>query len=138
MINYQTFLDSFFIIVSTTRFLSTFDQTSHQFIFRNFQIKHDRNFLTAYFQHFFQSFCLSDCTWETIENNTFAILEAIEYASQDIYHQSVWNQLTVVDISFGSFTQFCTILDFCTQNVTCRDVVQTIFLYDTSTLSSFT
>ena len=64
--------------------------------------------------------------------------KAIIYACEDVDHQLVWNQLTIVDITLSSLTKFCTVLDFITEYITCRNVTETIFLDHLVALSTFT
>ena len=89
MVNHQTFLDCLFVIIRTTRFLTAFDKTGHQFVFGNFQVQHNRHFLSTFVQHLLQCFSLGDGTGKAVENNTLAVFEAIEYTCKYINHQSI-------------------------------------------------
>ena len=40
-------------------------------------------------------------TASAVENHAFAILEAVEYACQNINHQLIGDQLALVDITFS-------------------------------------
>ena len=63
--------------------------------------------------------CLK-AAWETIEDDTCVILtEAVVYTCENVNHQLVWNQLTIVDITLSSLTKLSTVLDFVTKYVTC-------------------
>ena len=125
----ETLLDSLLVVVRTTTLLATINQASHQLILRNSQLNHSSHLVTTLSQHFLQSLSLWSSTWETIEDNTLVILtETIIYASEDINHQFIRNQLTIVDVPLSSLTEFCTVFDFITQYVTCRNVTETIFL----------
>ena len=120
MIYVETLLDSLLVIVRATAFLTTVDQASHQLILRNSQLNHGSYLVTTLSEHLLQSLSLWSSTWETIKDNTLVVLtEAIIYASEDVDHQLVWNLLTIVDITLGSLTKLCTVLDFVTKNVTC-------------------
>ena len=83
--------------------------------------------MTAVGQHLLQSFGLRDGTWETIEDDSLVILaETIVHTGQDVNHEFVGNQLSLINISLGSLAQFRTVLDFTAQHVTRGDVSQTI------------
>jgi hypothetical protein len=56
-------------------FLSTLNQASHQFFFRNIQVQHNRYFLSTVGQHHLQRFCLGDGTRKSIENDTLCFLK---------------------------------------------------------------
>ena len=118
MINKKTFLDSLFIVIGTTGIFTTFDEAGHQFVFRYIQVKHNAYSLISFSKHFLQSLCLCNRTGETVEDYTFAVFEAVEYTCKDINHQFIRDQLTLIDITFSCFAQFCAVFDFCTQHVT--------------------
>lgn len=64
---------------------------------------------------------------ETVEDDSFVILaETIVHTGQDVNHEFVGNQLSLVDIGLGSLAQLRTILNFTAQHVTRGDVSQTI------------
>src|SRR5574344_382835 len=139
MIYIETLLDSLLVIIRATAFLTTVDQTSHQLILRNSQLNHGSNLMTTLSQHLLQSLSLWSGTWKTIKNHTLMLFtKAIIYACENVDHQLVWNQLTIVDITLSSLTKFCTVLDFITEYIPCRNVTETIFLDHLVALSTFT
>ena len=139
MINIETLLDSLLVIIRTAAFLTAVNQASHQLILRNSQLNHRSDLMTTLRKHLLQSLSLWSGTWETIEDYTSVILtEAIVYTCEDVDHQLVWNQLTIVDITLSCLTKFCTVLDFVTKYVTCRNVTETILLDHLVALCAFT
>ena len=95
--------------------------------------------MTTLRKHLLQSLSLWSGTWETVEDYTSVILtEAIVYTCEDVNHQLVWNQLTIVDITLSCLTKFCTVLDFVTKYITCRNVTETILLDHLVALCAFT
>ena len=136
MINDETFLDGLFVVVGTAGLLSALDEACHQFLFGHLEVEHHAYCLITFGKHLFQGFCLGDGTGETVEDDAFAVLKAVEYAGQDVDHQFVGDQLALVDVAFGGLAQFGTVLDFCTEHIAGRDVVETVLFYYSITLCS--
>ena len=129
MIDNETLLDGLFVIIGTTALLATQDETLHQLIFRNIELQHGCHLVTALTEHLLQSLSLRNGAGETIEDNTGMILaKAVIDRGEDTDHQFVGNQLAVVDELLGCLTQLCTILNLCAQNITRRDMVQSVLL----------
>ena len=56
------------------------------------------------------------------------LAEAVIYACENVNHQLVGDELSVVDKSLGSLAEFCSVLDFSAEHVTSRDMVEAILL----------
>ena len=129
MIDDEALLDGLFVIIGTTALLATQDETLHQFILRYIELQHGCHLVTALTEHLLQSLSLRNGAGETVEDNTGMILaKAVIDRGEDADHQFVGNQLAVVDELLGCLTQLCTILNLCAQNVTRRDMVQSVLL----------
>ena len=136
MINIQSWLDCFQIVIRTAWNLATFQQTFDQFIFVCLKVQHNGNICSTFIQHFFQSFCLRDRTRETVEDDAFGVHLAVQNLGQHVNDQFVRNQLSLFDVIFSNLTQLCLVLHFRTQNITCRNMVQTIFFNNQFALCS--
>ena len=128
VIDHEALFDSLLVVVGTSALLSAQNQALHQFIFGHGQFNHGSYLVATLVEHLFQGLCLWDRAGETIEDDTLVLTsERVVYRCQDAYHQVVGNQLTVVDIALSRLAKFCTLLDFCTKYITCRDMLQSIF-----------
>src|SRR5574344_700378 len=127
MIHVKTFLYRFLIIIATTALLSAKNKTLHQFFLRYIKFNHCSDFVSTLSKHFLQSFCLRNRTWEAIKNDAFVFFaKTVINTCKNINHKLIWNKLTLVYITFGCFPEFCTVLNFITQHITCRNMLETI------------
>lgn len=138
VVNIEPLLDCLFVIIRTAALLSTENQTVHQLVLGNEEFNHGSHVMTAISQHLLQCFSLRDSTWETVEDNPLMLLaEAVVNAGKNINHQLIRNELTIIYVSLGCFTQSRTVLDFVTEDIPRRDVTETILPDHLVTLGTF-
>ena len=118
MINHEALLDGLLVVVGTAALLSALDEAIHQFLLGHVEVKHHRDALSACGQHLLQRFSLRNGAGKSVENHTFALLEAIQLGSQHIHDEVVWQQLTLVDVALGHLAQLGVVLDFSAKHVT--------------------
>ena len=83
--------------------------------------------MTTLSEHLLQCLGLRDRTGETVEDHAFVLFaEAVVDAGQNVDHQVVGDQLTVVDIFFCCLAQLSAVLDLVAQHVAGRDMFETI------------
>ena len=137
VINVEALLDSLSVVVRASALLTALDKTSHQLVLRNVEFNHGSYLVSALCEHLLQSLSLWDCAREAVEDNALMLFaEAVIHTCEDVYHQLVWDELSVVDKAFSSLAKFCFVLDFVAKNVACRDVVETILLNHQVALSA--
>ena len=100
------------------------------------EVQHNGNIGSTFVQHFFQCLSLRDSTGETIEDDAFGVHLAVQNLSQHVNDQFIRNQLSFFNVIFSNLTQLCLVLHFRTQNITCRDMIQTIFFNNQFALCS--
>ena len=138
MVNVETLLDGLFVVVASSALLSAEQEALHQFVFRHVQLNHGCHLVSAFGKHLFQGFCLRDSAGETVEDDTLMLLaETVVNTGEDINHQFIGDELSVVDIAFGCLAQFCSVLDLAAEHVARRDVVETILLNHLVALRAF-
>ena len=95
--------------------------------------------MAALGKHFLQSLSLRDGAGEAIKDDTLVVgTKTVIDAGEDIDHQFVGNQLTLVDIALGRLTKFRSVFDLATQHITRGDVAQTVLLNQFVTLRALT
>ncbi len=114
--------------------LSAQDEALHQFVLGHVEVEHHAHLLSAFGQHLLQGFGLCDGAGEAVEDDALGVLEAVQRAGQDVDNQLVGQELSLVDIAFGGFAQFGSVLDFGTQHVARGDVVDAILRYNSLAL----
>ena len=98
--------------------------------------QHDADGLSALGQHLLQRLGLCDGAGESVEDDTFRVLQPVQCGGQHIHDEVVRQQLALVNVALGRLAQFGAVLDLCTQHVARRDVVDAILGYDSLTLRS--
>ena len=136
MVDHEAFLYGFLVVVGAAALLPAQDEAFHQLVLGHLQVEHEGHGLSAFGQHLFQGLGLGDGAWEAVEDDAFRVLEAVEHAGQDVYHQRVGDELSLVYVAFGGLAQFGAVLYLGTQHVSRRDVVDAILLYYSLALCS--
>ena len=75
-------------------------------------------------EHLFERFGLGNGAGKTVEDDTGLFGEGIVGGGEDVDHQRIGDELTVVDIAFGRATQFGVGFDFGAEYVAGGDVVE--------------
>ena len=120
VINVETLLDCLCVVVRATALLTALHETSHQLVLRHVKLNHGSHLVSALCEHFLQSLSLRDSAWEAVEDYALVLLaEAIIHTCEDVDHQLVGDELSVVNEALGSLAKFCSVLNLTTENVAC-------------------
>ena len=139
MIDIETLLDGLLIVVAASGLLAAKQETLHQLILWYEQLDHSCHLMAALGKHLLQSLSLRDGAGEAIKDDTLVVgTKTVIDAGEDIDHQFVGNQLTLVDIALGRLTKFRSVFDLATQHITRGDVAQTVLLNQFVTLRALT
>lgn len=111
MIDIETLLDGLLIVVAASGLLAAKQETLHQLILWYEQLDHSCHLMAALGKHLLQSLSLRDGAGEAIKDDTLVVgTKAVIDAGEDIDHQFVGNQLTLVDIALGRLAKFRSVL----------------------------
>ena len=106
MINHQSFLNRFEVVVAATALQAALNQAVNQLCLINLKTKHDVHLGTTLFKHSLQRLGLRNGARETVENHAFldGFSVIVEHAVEDANHQVVGNEFSVADVGISSFT----------------------------------
>ena len=127
VIDLETLVDGLLIVVRTPLLHGTVQQASHQDILRDHELYHDAHVVSTLGEHRFQRLHLSYRAGKAIEDDALAAAALIVRSSQNVYHQRIGNQLSVVNVAFGNLAQLASGLDFATQHIARGDMSEAIF-----------
>ena len=108
MIYVEALLDHLLIVVRTTAFLATVDQTGDELLFRHFETYDRVEFAAALLKQFLQSLGLRDCTRETVEDNAVFGFGVFKLGVENIDHEFVGNQVALRNERVGHLAEMCT------------------------------
>ena len=138
MVNLQAVLDGFGVVVGASGLLAAFEHTAHELLFWYLEADDMVDFLTALGQKAVEGFGLGDCAGEAVED--YAVLGlgfVVDNLLEDANHQRIGNQLPLVDVGFGNLSYGSLAVDMVAEHLTCRDVVQTVFVDEFFALGAF-
>ena len=123
----EALLDGLLVVVAAPALLAAQYEALHQLVLGNVELYHGSYLVAALSQHLLQGLGLGNGAGEPVEDNALVLLaKAIIYAGQDVYHQLIGYQLSLVDIVLGRLAKLGTVLDFIAENISSRDVLQAI------------
>ena len=137
VIDGEALADGLFVVVGATAGLTAVDEAFHQHFVRHTEFEHGVHLRSALSEHLFEGFGLGDGAGKTVEDDTGLFGEGIVGGGEDVDHEFIGDELTVVDVAFGGATQFGVGLDFGAQHVAGGDVVETVFFNQNITLGAF-
>ena len=127
VVNVEALLYRLLVVVRASALLAALHEAHHQLVLRNVELYHCGNFVSTLVEHLLQSLCLWDSARESVEYHSLMLLaERVVYAGENVYHQLVRNELTLVDVSLGSLAKFSFVFDLISEHVTSRDVSQSV------------
>ena len=138
VIDGETLADGLFVVVGATAGFTSVDETLHEHFVGHVEFEHGVHLRSTLSEHLFERFGLGNGAGETVEDDTGLFGEGIVGGGEDVDHQRIGDELTVVDIAFGRATQFSVGFDFGAEYVAGGDVVETIFFDQNITLCAFT
>ena len=138
VIDGEALADGLFVVVGTAAGFTAVDEAFHQHFVGHTEFEHGVHLRSALCEHLFEGFGLGDGAGKTVEDDTGLFGEGIVGGGEDVDHQRIGDELTVVDIAFGRATQFGVGFDFGAEYVAGGDVVETIFFDQNITLCAFT
>ena len=119
----------YYVICSTTT--NTCSSSTHSvddILVRNIYINCIINLLILIIQCIVKSFCLWNGTWKTIKDKSFKTILFFNTIYYKINNQFVWYKLSCIHVSFCFLSEFCIVLNISTENISCRNMRNTIFL----------
>lgn len=123
VIDGEALLDGLLVVVGAAANLSAVYQTCYQLFLRYREFYHRCYLVSTLVEHLLQGFSLLDGTWETIEDDTLVVFSiAVIDRSQDVDHQVIGDELTVVDIFLGCFAQFRSFFYLVAEHITGGDM----------------
>lgn len=137
VIDGEALADGLFVVVGTAAGLTAVDETFHQHFVGHTEFEHGVHLRSALSEHLFEGFGLGDGAGKTVEDDTGFLGEGIVGGGEDVDHEFIGDELTVVDVAFGGATQFGVGLDFGAQHVAGGDVVETVFFNQNIALGAF-
>ena len=137
-IDLEALLDGFFVVVGATLFDGAVEQAGHKHVFRHNEFEHNAHFVATFLEHGLQCLGLCDGAGESVEDYARASGAFVVGGSEDVDHQRVGNELSVVDVSFGNFAKFSAGLDFATEDVAGGDVSQSVLADEFCTVGTLT
>ena len=137
VIDGETLADGFFVVVGATAGFAAVDETLHEHFVGHVEFEHGVHLRSTLDEHLFERFGLGNGAGEAVEDDTGLFGEGIVGGGEDVDHQRIGDELTVVDVAFGRATQFGVGFDFGAEYVAGGDVVETIFFDQNITLCAF-
>ena len=165
MINIQTLLDCFRLVIITEYKLVTTGiadplclrcckynvisctafhtctasaHTFHDVIIRHIHIDRIVNFASKFVQSLCQTFCLRNCSRETIQNIPFPCVILLNSVNNKVAGQFIRNKKSLIHVSFCFVSKLGTVFDVGTENISCGDVRNLIFFRNFFCLCAFT
>ena len=102
--------------------------TIDDILIRNININCIINSISQFCKSLIQNLCLRNCTRESIKYISILAVIICYSVKKNLNSQLIRNELSLVHIFLSLHTKLCTALDIGSENVTCRDVGNRIFL----------
>ena len=127
-------------MISCTAFYAgtTTAHTFHDIIIRYIHIDCIVNFASKFVQSLCQTFCLRNCSRETIQNIPFPCVILLNSVNNKVAGQFIRNKKSLIHVSFCFVSKLGTVFDVSTENISCGDVRNPIFRRNFLSLSTFT
>ena len=130
LVNLKTLLNSLVVVISTTAGFTTVEETFDYLVFLDKEVK-QHSFHLATLKQEFQCLRLCYGAWETIEDNALAVSrQVVEIACDEVNHLVVRYEVATSNQFANLLAEFAARFDFSAKGIACREVLQTIFLYD--------
>ena len=164
MINIQTFLNRFRLVIitknqmltagitnilclrcivnhmisrSTTNAGTSSSHTVNNVLIRYIYIDGKIHLLAKLIKRCGQALCLGNRSWKSIQYITIGTIRLLNTINYEITGQFVRHQCALIHISFRFLSKLGSVLDICTEDITCGNVRDSVFLSNLLCLSSF-
>ena len=104
---------------------------------RNFYIDGIIHLLSHCRQSFIQCLCLWDCSRETIQHISFGTVFLIYPVYHEVNYQFIRYKKSLIHICFCFLSKLCSVFNIGSENITCRNMRNIIFLCNFLSLCSF-
>ena len=132
MVHSQTLAYSLGIVIAASRLFAPKHHTLHKLVLGHFKPYDSMYFLTATLHHIFESQGLRYRAWEAVKDDAFGCLVGVvvKFMLEYTKHQFVRDKLSLRNIAVGSAAQFGAACDMVAKDLTRRNVMQMVAVYE--------
>ena len=106
IVNIETFLDGLLVVIGPAFYLCTVQQTLHEDVLTDYEVKCYRYLLTALLQHLLKCLGLNYGAGESVKNDSGTVTHGVIDAGQHVNDQIIRYELSFFNITFGYPAKF--------------------------------